>query len=194
MTLHCNGISHWLTPYPEWFLQWHHITVLVPHTTDNSIVCSTVCSGKYLRCQNFAILALWWGNPPVTGGFPSQRASNACHDIVKNVPSLPGVELAPLRLLRLLEPQTFQLGRTRNKTDIATFLDQPAYPPVIVELLQGQPQRSRLVQHIHGIKMKHAPSSLTHIYASVNLPSLVQIMACRLVGAKPLSKPMLGYR
>ena len=31
------------------------------------------------------------------------------------------------------------------------------------------------------------------IYASVNLPSLVQIMACRLVGAKPLSKPMLEY-
>ena len=31
------------------------------------------------------------------------------------------------------------------------------------------------------------------IYASVNIPSLVQIMACRLVGAKPLSKPMLEY-
>ena len=29
------------------------------------------------------------------------------------------------------------------------------------------------------------------IYASVNYPSLVQIMACRLVGAKPLSEPML---
>ena len=32
-----------------------------------------------------------------------------------------------------------------------------------------------------------------HIYASVNFPSLVQIMAYRLVGAKPLSKPMLEY-
>ena len=31
------------------------------------------------------------------------------------------------------------------------------------------------------------------IYASVNLPSLVQIMACRLTGAKPLSEPMLEY-
>ena len=30
-------------------------------------------------------------------------------------------------------------------------------------------------------------------YASVNLSSLVQIMACRLVGAKPLSEPMLEY-
>ena len=32
-----------------------------------------------------------------------------------------------------------------------------------------------------------------HIYASINLPSLLQIMACRLVGAKPLSEPMLEY-
>ena len=31
------------------------------------------------------------------------------------------------------------------------------------------------------------------IYASVDLPSLVQIMACRLVGAKSLSEPMLEY-
>ena len=31
------------------------------------------------------------------------------------------------------------------------------------------------------------------IYASVNWPSLVQIMACRLNGAKPLSEPMLEY-
>ena len=30
-----------------------------------------------------------------------------------------------------------------------------------------------------------------HIYASVNKSSLVQIMACRLTGAKPLSEPML---
>ena len=31
------------------------------------------------------------------------------------------------------------------------------------------------------------------IYASVKLPSLVQIMACGLNGAKPLSKPMIEY-
>ena len=33
----------------------------------------------------------------------------------------------------------------------------------------------------------------THIYISVNYPSLVQIMACRLAGAKPLSEQMLVY-
>ena len=32
-----------------------------------------------------------------------------------------------------------------------------------------------------------------YIYASVNWSSLVQIMACRLVGAKPLSEPILEY-
>ena len=31
------------------------------------------------------------------------------------------------------------------------------------------------------------------IYASVNKPSLVQIMPCPLVGAEPLSDPMLEY-
>ena len=31
------------------------------------------------------------------------------------------------------------------------------------------------------------------IYASVNYPSLIQIIACRLGGAKPLSKSMLEY-
>ena len=46
-------------------------------------------------------------------------------------------------------------------------------------------------------RAKNSPYSLKlieaewRIYASVNLPSLVQIMACRLVGAKPLSKPVL---
>ena len=32
-----------------------------------------------------------------------------------------------------------------------------------------------------------------HIYSSVHKPSLVQIMACRLDGAKPLSEPVLEY-
>ena len=31
------------------------------------------------------------------------------------------------------------------------------------------------------------------IYAAANIPPLLQIMACRLFGAKPLSEPMLSY-
>ena len=45
-------------------------------------------------------------------------------------------------------------------------------------------------------KYKHISQlieAVWRIYASVNFPSLAQIMACRLVGAKPLSKPMLEY-
>ena len=38
---------------------------------------------------------------------------------------------------------------------------------------------------------KTAAVSWPDPYASVNYPSLVQIMACRLVGAKPLSEPTL---
>ena len=41
------------------------------------IVCSAVCSGAHKRKhQSSVLLAFCEGNPPVTGGFPSQRASN----------------------------------------------------------------------------------------------------------------------
>ena len=43
--------------------------------------------------------------------------------------------------------------------------------------------------HLHHINSLRQ----SNIYASVNLPSLVQIMACRLVGAKSLPEPMLEY-
>ena len=43
---------------------------------------------------------------------------------------------------------------------------------------------------IQSIKLIEAERG---IYASVNTPSFVQIMACRLVGTKPLSEPMLEY-
>ena len=34
---------------------------------------------------------------------------------------------------------------------------------------------------------------LSDAYVSLNLPSLVQIIACRLVATKPLAQPMLEY-
>ena len=42
-----------------------------------SIVCSTVCSGADQRTSKLRVTGLCEGNPMVTGGFPSQRASNA---------------------------------------------------------------------------------------------------------------------
>ena len=46
--------------------------------TSTWIVCSTVCSGtdKKKTTSKLRVTDLCEGNPPVTGGFPSQRASN----------------------------------------------------------------------------------------------------------------------
>ena len=45
--------------------------------TGVSIVCSTVCSGRSKKTSTFRVTGLYEGNPPVTGGFPSKRDSNA---------------------------------------------------------------------------------------------------------------------
>ena len=45
------------------------------------------------------------------------------------------------------------------------------------------------IRNLHGWLIE----AERRIYASVNLPSLLQVMACRLVGAKPLSETMLEY-
>ena len=61
---------------------WHYsdvmISAMASQITSASIVCSTVCSvADQRKHQSSASLALCQGNPPVAGGFPSQRASNA---------------------------------------------------------------------------------------------------------------------
>ena len=46
--------------------------------TGVSMACSTVCSGAdQSKHQSSASLAIYGGNSPVTGGFPSQKANNA---------------------------------------------------------------------------------------------------------------------
>ena len=44
--------------------------------------------------------------------------------------------------------------------------------------------------HYDVIVMKQLVQVEWCIYASANFPSLVRIMACRLVGAEPLTEPM----
>ena len=39
------------------------------------IIYSTICSGADQR--KYRVTDIWKGNPPVTGGLPTQRASNA---------------------------------------------------------------------------------------------------------------------
>ena len=53
------------------------MSVIASQITGLSIVFSSVCLGADQRkLQSIALLALCEGNPPVTGGFPSQMASN----------------------------------------------------------------------------------------------------------------------
>ena len=90
------------------------------------------------KTSKLCVTGLCEGNPPVTGGFPSQRASYAeygsiwwrHHDLKGTISTISG-----------------------------TYW-----------LVEGE----------------------WRIYESINLPSLVQIMASRLVGTKPLSEPNAG--
>ena len=50
---------------------------MAPQLTGVSIVCSAVCLGADQRKIKFRVTGIGDGNPPVTGGFSSQRASNA---------------------------------------------------------------------------------------------------------------------
>ena len=68
-------------------LQWHHMSHKTFPITRHEIVCSKLYSAKQQQKYTLASLVLCEGNPPVTGGFPSQRASNASwkryHDVIQ---------------------------------------------------------------------------------------------------------------
>ena len=49
-------------------------------TTGVSIVSSIVSSGKSKKTSKLRVTSLCEENPPMTGGFPSQNASNAEND------------------------------------------------------------------------------------------------------------------
>ena len=53
------------------------ISAMASQITSVSIVYSTVCSGSYKKSPNLRITGLCEWNSPVTGVFPTQRASNA---------------------------------------------------------------------------------------------------------------------
>ena len=68
--------------YVSWSDSPHHTAermsfmqnIMASQINGNSIVCSPVCSSVH---QSSGSLACCEGNPPVTSGFPSQRASDA---------------------------------------------------------------------------------------------------------------------
>ena len=59
---HCNDVK---------------MSVTESQITDISTVCWIVCSGAHKKTLKLRVTGLCEGNPPVTGGFPSQRASDA---------------------------------------------------------------------------------------------------------------------
>ena len=53
-TLHCNGVSHWLNPYPEWSLLWHLQTQWwlgsgPVYTTLRGLCVTTLCDFSLLQ-------------------------------------------------------------------------------------------------------------------------------------------------
>ena len=76
ITLLSNTISRLIsqmTPNSSWHYSDVIMGEMVPQITGVSIACSTVCSENIQAPRHWPLL----GNPPVTAGFPSQRASNA---------------------------------------------------------------------------------------------------------------------
>ena len=55
----------------------------------------------------------------------------------------------------------------------------------------ASPRRNLTLDDWYGTEFSWLIEAEWRIYASINKPALVQIMACRLDGAKPLSEPML---
>ena len=71
------------TPYNSVLLQLLHyfsdviMSAMVFQITGVSIVCSAVCSGAHKKHQSSASAGLCEGNLPMTGEFPTQKASKA---------------------------------------------------------------------------------------------------------------------
>ena len=73
MSLQCNDVSHWLSAYVDWSL---HMSSMACQITSNFTVCPTIDSVNNYGNIKIYITGHLWGEPLVTGRFPSQRASN----------------------------------------------------------------------------------------------------------------------
>ena len=64
--------------YPGWYNKDHYCDVIMSTMASQingaSIGCSTACSKKTSKLRDASLCE---GNPPITGGIPSQKASNA---------------------------------------------------------------------------------------------------------------------
>ena len=81
---------HWIS-YQIKSLWWRHKGIIGSQVSGLSTVCSKACSNWHQRTSEPALCE---GNPSVTGGFPSQRASDEaslttpwCHHNFRSLPS-----------------------------------------------------------------------------------------------------------
>ena len=96
-----TALGLWKNLYPVTHYSNVIMSTMASQITGVSVVCSTVCSGADQRKhQSSASLAFVRGNPLVTGGFPSKRASDMenvsiwwCHHELgcKMTPELPHI-------------------------------------------------------------------------------------------------------
>ena len=133
------------------------------------------------KTSKHRIIALCEGKPSVSGGFLLNEGSNA--EIISMSSHLQSiVYVYPSRNICYSrhKPTTFVLYKLAFCKS-SSILSSIHWIILITWMQRRQQNVLKLIE------------AEWRIYASVNKPSLVQIMACRLDGAKPLSEPMLEY-
>ena len=98
------------------------MSMMVSQITGVSIVCSTVCPKK---TSKLCVTGLYEGNPPVTGGFPSQRASN-----MKNVSIWRHHHIMPNDSVRIGFPNSKVHGANMGLTWVLSAPDGPHVGPM----------------------------------------------------------------
>lgn len=103
------------------------------------------------------------------GGKKSQMENifPRCVDRVTGRSFSPGVELALLGSLFQEDASVFNLYRTGNEADFAALLHQTSYPPVVVELLQGEVKRQSLMNTVRTIS--YCTHTGTHRHTGADL-------------------------
>ena len=101
-------------------------------------------------------------------GFPSNSNYEIAREMGPEVPSICGIDNSQI----VYDARMFFTVITPKRVNIIEWVNVTFLPTPYDSLLIEAERR---------------------IYASVNQPSLVQIMACHLDGAKPLSEPLLEY-
>ena len=170
---------HWLGGAEQATIHYSDVimSAMAFQITGISIVCSTrLFRRRSKKTWKLRVTGLCEGNPPVTGGFPSQRANNE--------------DFFPRRHHAIIRTNhdsvLWRIYAARGFNEVVSLQNN-------VYFVFGR--HNVFIIECHMKWLKHVwvwpIEDEWRIYASVIKSSLVQITACCLVGAKPLSEPML---